>query len=331
MAIVVDAHSDILNDIYPRRLLGERKILENFWIPKMIKGGIDIRILALYSESQFLPELALRRALDLISMLYEEIQSSSKSILCTNFKCLKEATEEKKIGFILGMEGSEPLGSDIQLLRIFYKLGLRVLGLTHTLRTYLADGAPLKKKNKGREGGLTEAGIEFLEEAQKMGILIDVSHLNDSSFWDVIKFKKSPIIASHSNCRSLCHTPRNISDKQIKAIADSGGVIGINSCSLLVQGGTLEDLLNHIDHLANKGGIEHTGLGLDFADYLYKYMTEPEKKTISYEWIKPVDGLSGDEDVPKITEKLSKRGYKPREIDLIMGENFIRLFKEILK
>jgi membrane dipeptidase len=331
MAIVVDAHSDILTDIYPRRILGERQVLERHWIPKMRKGGIDIRVVALYTDAQYLPELALRRALDLIATLYEEIDECSGAMLCRTYEDILRAKREEKIGFIIDMEGAEPLGSDLQLLRIFYALGLRVLGFTHALRTYLADGAFLYPKKTGQVGGLTDVGVAFLDQAQSMGIVIDVSHLNDPSFWDLVNFTRAPIIASHSNCRALSDHARNLADDQIKAVVETGGVIGVNACSVFVQGGTIRDLMDHIDRLVNVGGIEHVGLGLDFADYMVQYMTECERSRFSIAGMRPVEGLAGDEDVPIIADKLRKRSYKAADIDRIMGENFVRLFRDVLR
>jgi membrane dipeptidase len=330
MGMIVDAHSDILQDVYERRLLGERGILKNYWIPKMKQGQISVRVLALYNGAQYLPEMALRRALGLITALYEEIDESENIVLCTSYQDLKEAKEDGKISFILGMEGSEPLGLDIHLLRIFYELGLRVLGLTHTRRTYLADGAPIMNKRMGKQGGITDIGVEFLERAEAMGIVIDVSHLNDVSFWDAMSFTKMPMIASHSNCRTLFNHPRNLTDEQIKAIANRGGVVGVNACSLFVGNGGLNKLIGHIEHLLEKGGREHVGLGLDFADYLVQYMAPSERAKGPLEGIKPVKGLVGDEDVLLIAESLAKKGYKSRDIDLIMGGNFMRVFKTIL-
>ncbi len=330
MSIGFDAHSDILNDIHPRRILGEREVLEKFWIPRMRKGGIAVRVVAIYSDIQYLPELALRRGLDLVATLYEEIEESSSATLCTSFEEIKRAIEKGKIGFILGMEGAEPLGADIQLLTIFYKLGLRVFGFTHALRTYLADGSFLSPRRRGKEGGLTDVGVGFLEKAQELGIVIDVSHLNDPGFLDVMEFSKGPVIASHSNCRALFDHPRNLSDEQIRAIAERGGVIGVNACGAFVRPPTLERLVDHIDHIVKVGGVEHAGLGPDFADYLLQYMTEKERARIPVEWIKPVEGCCGDEEFFRIADELKRRGYKSREIDLIMGENFLRVFEEIL-
>jgi membrane dipeptidase len=331
MGIVIDAHSDILCDIQHRRLHGEKQVLKNLWVPKMRKGGIDIRIVAIYSSSQYLPELALRKGLDIIATLYTELDEYPDSVLCRNYYDIIKAKEENKAGFILGMEGAEPLGADIQLLRIFYTLGLRVLGFTHALRTYLADGSFLTPRKTGQAGGLTDLGLAFLEEAQEMGILIDVSHLNDPGFWDVIEFSRAPVVATHSNCRALMDHPRNLTDDQIRAVADSGGVIGVNACSLYVEPSDLEHLVGHIDHVVNVGGIEHAGLGPDFNDYFAQCMSESENAQLPLEGILPVSGLSGDEDIPRIAEELEKLGYRSGEIDLIMGENFLRVFKEIFQ
>jgi membrane dipeptidase len=331
MPITIDAHSDILNDIHPRRLLGEKAVLERDWVPKMRKGGIDIRVVAIYTEPPLLPELALRRGLDLVASLYEDIAGSPSCLLCRTYGDIQRAKEAGKIGLILGMEGAEPLGMDIQLLRIFYELGLRVLGLTHALRTYLADGAFFSVRKTGQLGGLTDVGARFLEEAEKLGIVVDVSHLNDPSFWDVIKFAQAPVIASHSNCRALRDHLRNLTDDQIKAVADGGGVVGVNACSVFVNPPDLEHLVDHIDHIVKVGGIEHAGLGPDFADYLLVYMTEVDKASLPLDGVMPVRGLPGDEAFPRFAEELARRGYKPRDVDLIMGENFGRVFKEILK
>jgi membrane dipeptidase len=331
MSIVIDAHSDILNDIHPRRLLGERAVLEKHWVPKMRAGRIDIRVAAIYTEPPMLPELALRRGLDLVASLYEDIAESPSAVLCRTYGDIERAKGAGKVGLILGMEGAEPLGADIQLLRIFYELGLRVLGLTHALRTYLADGAFFSKRKSGQLGGLTDVGARFLEEAEKLGIVIDVSHLNDPSFWDVIEFAERPVIASHSNCRALCDHRRNLTDDQIKAVADRGGVVGVNACSVFVSPPELPRLVDHIEHIIKVGGIEHAGLGPDFADYLLAYMTEVDRASMPLDGVMPVRGLPGDEAFWKFAEELQNRGYKVGEIELIMGGNFARVFKSILK
>jgi len=329
MAIVVDAHSDILSDILGRRAAGQTEILNSTWLPAMDSGGIDVRVLALYSSPQYLPELALRRALDEIAALYAELDRSPRAALCTTHAAILQATREGKKGFILGLEGAEPLGSDLGLLRIFYALGVRVLGITHAARNYAADGAFLVPKRTGTVGGLSDFGVALVERAQAMGMLVDVSHLNDPGFWDVVKLSTRPVMASHSNCRALRDEPRNLTDDQIRAVADTDGFIGINSINRFVEPPDLPHLLDHLDRLVKIAGKTHVGLGLDFCYYLLEHKSPVERSGLRKGAYLSVEGLDSDADVPKIPRMLAERGYSPDSIDMIMGENFLRVFKAV--
>jgi membrane dipeptidase len=330
MAIVIDAHSDILSDIVGRRAAGQRGILNSAWLPAMDAGGIDARVLALYSPPDYLPELALRRALDAIAALHAELDESPRAALCTTSTEIVRATSEGKKAFVLGMEGVDPLGSDLDLLRIFYELGVRVLGITHAQRNYAADGAFFEPKKTGVVGGLSDFGVALVERAQTMRMILDVSHLNDPGFWDVVKASRAPIIASHSNCRALADHPRNLTDEQIQAVADTGGVIGINSINRFVTPPDLPRLLDHVDHLVKIAGKEHVGLGLDFCYYLLEHKSPVERSGMRKGAYLSVDGLVNDADVPKIPKLLAERGCPPDTIDLIMGENFLRVFHAVL-
>jgi membrane dipeptidase len=331
MAIVVDAHSDLLSDILGRRAAGQTKVLESIWLPAMQAGGIDLRVAAIYSPPQYVPELALRRALDEVAGFLDELDATPGAALCTTPDDIRRATSEGKRGFILGMEGVEPLGSDLTLLGVFYRLGVRVLGITHALRNYAADGAFFDPKRTGLVGGLSDFGVELVEKAQTMGMLLDISHLNEPGFWDVVKLSRAPIIASHSNCRALTDHPRNLTDEQIRAVADTGGVIGINSIARFVDPPDLPHLLDHVDRLINIAGKEHVGLGLDFCSYLLEHKSPVERSGMRPRAYLSVDGLAGDHDVPKIPALLAERGYPGDTIDLIMGENFHRVFRQVLK
>lgn len=331
MSIVVDAHSDLLSDILGRRAAGQKKVLESIWVPAMVAGKIDVRVAAIFSGPQYLPELALRRALDEVAGFLEELEATSGAALCTSHDGILRATSQGKRGFILGMEGVDPLGSDLNLLSVFYRLGVRVLGITHALRNYAADGAFFEPKRTGLVGGLSDFGVELVERAQAMGMILDVSHLNDPGFWDLVKISRAPIIASHSNCRALTDHPRNLTDEQIKAVADSGGVIGINSIARFVNPPDLPHLLDHLDRLVKIAGKEHVGLGLDFCYYLLEHKSPVERSGMRPRAYLSVDGLAGDHDVPKLPALLAERGYPADTIDLIMGGNFMRVFKEVLK
>lgn len=331
MALVVDAHSDLLNDVLGRRAAGQTKVLESIWVPAMAAGRIDVRVAAIFSGSQHLPELALRRALDLVAAFLDELDTTPGAALCATHDEIRRAAADGKRAFVLGMEGVEPLGSDLALLRVFYTLGVRVLGITHALRNYAADGAFFVPKRTGTVGGLSDFGVELVERAQAMGMLIDVSHLNDPGFWDVVKCSRAPIVASHSNCRTLTDHPRNLTDEQIKAVAETGGVIGINSINRFVDPPDLPHLMNHVDHLVKMAGKEHVGLGLDFCYYLLEHKSPVERSGMRKGAHLSVDGLAGDHDVPKIPALLAERGYTPDAIDLIMGENFLRVFRSVFK
>jgi membrane dipeptidase len=330
MSIVVDAHSDILSDILGRRSAKQTGILSSTWLPAMDAAGIDVRLLAIYSGPEHLPEQALRRALDQIAALHAELEESPRAALCVSHREVVQAVAEGKKAFLLSLEGAEPLGSDLGLLTIFHRLGVRALGITHALRNYAADGAFFEPVRTGTVGGLSDFGVALVERAQALNMLVDVSHLNDPGFWDVVALARKPIIASHSNCRALRDHPRNLTDEQIKAVADTGGFIGLNSINRFVEPPDLPHLLDHLDRLVRIAGVEHVGLGLDFCHYLLEHKSPVARSAMRKGAYLSVTGLERDADVPKLPKLLAERGYTPDAIDGIMGENFLRLFKEIV-
>jgi len=333
--MVVDAHSSVLSPVLAERtggLAGRSGVIEADVVPGMRKGGIDARVVFIYDWRDFLPELALRRGLDQVAALYAEAEESPSVVLCTSVDAMKRAKENGKVALVLGMEGCEPLGRDLGLLQIFHRLGLRVLSLTHSLRNYAADPSAyfVAAARTRVSGGLSEFGVQVVEAANELGIAIDVSHMNEAGFWNVLEFSNRPVLASYSNCRALFDTPRNLTDEQIRALAAKGGVVGINACALVVAGrpdATLDQLLGHLDHLVKVGGIESAGFGFDFADYLPRYLGEHDRTRIPY--LGPVQGLAGDAEVPGLIEALGRRGYKDEEIELVAGKNLLRVFREV--
>jgi membrane dipeptidase len=253
-------------------------------------------------NNYFLPEMALRKTLDQISYLYQEMEESPGTMRnCKTFSDVWQAKHKGQIGIVLSFEGIDALHNDIHLLRVFYELGVRGIGLTWSRRNYAGDGAFFKPLKEGRKGGLTSFGVEAIEAAEALGMFIDVSHLNDEGFWDVMKFAKKPMIASHSNCRALVDSMRNLTDKQIGALAEKRGVIGMNALSALTgdvsEGSkrlTAEDLLDHVDHIVKLVGINHVGLGFDFCDSFKNFFTMPES-------LETYDVLNGHGSLHEIT------------------------------
>ena len=327
-AFTVDAHFDLTYDVANRRERGQKKAIETNFLPQFKSGGLDLLVSAIFIDDFFLPEMGLRRALDQISYLHEEIDESPGQFrICRSTADAYAAQAAGETALFLSLEGAEPLQNNLQLLRIFYELGVRGLGLVWSRRNYVADGAFFSETREGRKGGLTSFGVELIEKAEALGMFIDVSHINDEGFWDVIDVATKPLIASHSNCRSLAGSMRNLTDDQIRAIAKNGGVIGMNSIDIFIRDNETEinvsHFIDHVDHIVNICGFEHVGIGFDLCDNFKDYLqVGPAVETCDV--IKTHAGL-GD-----FTEGLIVRGYRDSEIIAILGGNFMRFFSEIL-
>jgi membrane dipeptidase len=314
-AIIFDGHCDTVLDIFnKKRSLGEKSDYSHLDIPRMKKGGVNVQFFAAFIEEIYKPNASLKRTLQLIDCIYQQIEKNKEEIsIATDYEQIKNTIEADKIAAILSIEGGEALEGDLGVLRMLYKLGVRLLTLTWNQRNQIADGVGESQTGSG----LTEFGFKVIDEMNKLGMLIDVSHLSETCFWEVIKRSKSPIVASHSNCYNLCPHLRNLKDEQIKAIAEKGGIIGITFVPDFLTNEkretTIKDVTEHIDYLVKRVGVDYVGLGSDF---------DGTK-------VLPL-GLEGVDKVPNITEELLNRGYKVEEIEKILGNNWVRVFKKVV-
>ena len=314
-AIVIDGHCDTILEIANKKInFGKRNTKGHLDIPRLQEGGVNVQVFAIFIEDIYKPDRALKRTLQLYDIFYQELMNNQNHIsLITHCYQIEKAKKAGKIGVILAIEGGEAMEGDLGILRVLHKLGIRLITLTWNQRNQIADGVGEARTNSG----LTEFGVKVVEEMNKLGILIDISHLSETGFWDVIKHSKNAIVASHSNCFSLCPFRRNLKDDQIKALSDKGGVIGVTYVpDFLTQDkrkADIEDVLNHIDYLIKIGGINCVGLGSDFDG----------TRAL------PIN-LDGADKIPNITSGLIRRGYKENEILKILGGNFLRVFKEII-
>jgi membrane dipeptidase len=248
----------------------------------------------------------------MLDTFYSECLKNEDSITpATSHQDILKAIDQGKMVALLSIEGADILEGDLGILRVFYRLGVRMLGLVHSLRNQLADGVTDSRTG----GGLSEFGVKVVEELNHLGVLIDVSHLSDSGFWDLIDVTSEPIMASHSNCRAVCGHVRNLTDDQIQVLADRGGVMGINFSPNFIHPtkADVARVVDHIDHIVELVGVDYVGLGSDF------------------------DGIRGTpvglEDVskmPNITLDLVNRGYSEEDIRKILGENHLRVFKDVV-
>lgn len=309
--MIFDAHSDLPLYIYEERKNGNAVLERSF--ERFFGETIRSRVMAIWTP----PEkrvIALRHALEVLNNLHKDVIESPSFELVTSVKDMRNAIKNGKVALWLGLEGGEPIENSLDLLEVFYALGLRVLTLTWSLRNAIGDGVFERTK-----GGLTNFGIEVLGKAEELGIVVDVSHLNEQGFWDVIETTSFPIIASHSNAYSLCPNPRNLKDDQIKAIAESGGVIGVNAIPSFVdkENPTLDKLVAHIEYIADLAGYEHVGLGFDFVYYL-KGWSE-----------KSVKGFENESKIPELLKRLNET-FSKREVEAIAFKNFERVFERVV-
>ena len=292
--------------------LGERTGLGHVDFPRLKDAGVDCQVFAISSERSRTPAFPLRTALEMISRFNSECESNKSLVTpVRNYSEIIDAKEEGKIAVMLSIEGGDVIEGRVELFSIFYELGVRIVGLVHSLRNQLADGVTDRRTG----GGLSQIGIQSLEELERLGMIIDVSHLNDEGFWDVLENANNPIIASHSNSRAVCDHPRNMTDDMIVALADMNGVMGMNFAPSFVHPdtATVGGVVDHIDHIVNLVGPNHVGLGSDFDGIPYT----------------PI-GLEDVSRMPAITEELVRREYSEEDIKKILGDNHLRLFKNVL-
>lgn len=311
---VVDGHCDSLGDY----LEGKRSLRDSsqggHWdLERARKGKIGLQILAAYIESQYKPTQATWRGLELIHAAHRFVRENSSEVsMIREKKDLLALPDSDRLGVLLSVEGGEILGESLFMLDLIYELGVRALGLTWNQRNAIADGAGEKTNSR-----LTRFGEEVVRRMNGLGMLIDVSHLNEAGFWHVLELSDQPITASHSCAYSLCPHPRNLTDDQLRAIAQVKGVVGVNFYPAFLTPDSqaqCADVIRHICHIVEVAGIDTVGLGSDF-DGISCTPT----------------GLDHVEDVPKIATALRDIGFSVTDVEKIMYKNFMRLLLDVIK
>lgn len=282
-------------------------------LPKMQEGHLDAVFMAAYMGQGPRDKKSSNNAVEYISALINKIhqQASIHADLCgiatSEAELIKLKSEGKKALFI-GIENGYGIGKDIENLQIYYDMGVRYMTLCHTKDNDICDTS---SQTENEWGGLSPFGKKVIQEMNRLGIMIDVSHAGISTFNDVIKLSTKPIIASHSSVRSLCEHDRNLTDEQIKAIVQNNGVIQVCMVDMFINPdntkASLEDAMEHIDHIVRIAGIDYVGIGSDF---------DGGGRLI---------GLEGTNDLINITVKLLERGYSEEDIAKIWGKNLLRV------
>jgi membrane dipeptidase len=257
-----DCHNDLLLGVTVQRDLGNDGLFADFWLPQLRAGNVRLVVLPVYTEDWFTGEAALRRALTTIETARQLAQRHAADVaLVTTAGELRVALDAGRIALVLAFEGLEPVGADVDLIDTFWHLGVRMASLTWNRRTPFADGLD----ERGTGAGLTELGLKAIARMERLGMIVDVSHLADAGFEHIGRVATRPFVASHSSCRDVYDHPRNLRDDQLLTIADRGGFVSLNAMADFVgQDSTIDTFLDHIDHAVQLVGAEHVGLGLDF-------------------------------------------------------------------
>jgi membrane dipeptidase len=353
-ALVIDTHMDTLQRVLMQGAdLGVRSDNGQSDLPRLKAGGVDAQFFAVWPDPMYAPHHAARRTLQLIDAMYGVLAKyPDRMELARNAADIERIAASGKLAALMGIEGGHAIQNDLALLRMFHRLGVSYMTLTHSNTNDWADSST----DKARWGGLNDFGRQVVREMNRLGMLVDVSHVSEDTVMDVLEVSTKPVIASHSSCLALCNHPRNLSDKALKTIAKNGGVIGINFFSGFVDQKYLDamnamqnDILATINEkkqiapedldrvaaerlkLLDDPGIPRPPFAriLDHIDHAVKIAGIDHVGIGSdLDMIPTPEGMNDVSDMPIITKGLLERGYKETDIRKILGGNFLRVLRQ---
>jgi membrane dipeptidase len=301
---VVDAHCDTISLVLDEGHMFAHGSPENHIdVPRLRAAGMGIQVLACWNEPQWSGHAAFARCMEKIGTFYQEQRKADLRLVKT-----KADLDVPELGFILSLEDAAPCMGSTRHIDALYAAGVRMIGLTWNGRNEIADGL----KVGSMPGGLTDVGRVCVGHMQELGIVVDLSHIAEVGFWDVVRESTKPLACSHSNAKAVHDHIRNLTNEQIKAIAASGGVIGVTYVPSFLGPDRpgIDEVVRHIEHIAEVGGIDVVGLGSDF---------DGIQQT-------PI-GLEDCSRTPALTAALLQRGWKEDDLAKLLGGNWIRVFK----
>jgi membrane dipeptidase len=359
-AIVVDTHDDVTQRmIFDKKFdIAARNRTGSLDIPRMREGGLDALFFSIWIAGNVTGPVAVKRALDQIDAVREAVRTHPKDlILATTSADIRRAATEGKIAALMGVEGGHMIAEDLAVLRVFAALGVRYMTLTHSLNTAWADSSG----DKPAHNGLTAFGKDVVREMNRLGMMVDISHVADKTFFDVLKITRAPVIASHSSARAIANAPRNMTDDMLRAMTKNGGVVMINYHSGFLSEAfrTAQQspaLKTRLDEAAKRCGQDEACGILESQRINREAMASGELPKVTWQAIVDhidhvakvagVDhvGLGSDFDgatmplgmedaskLPKITDALLRKGYSEADVLKILGGNILRVMEAVEK
>ena len=359
-AIVIDSHDDTTQRLLSDKTfdISKRNANGNIDVPRMREGGLDALFFSIWVPSDLTGPPAVKKAMDLIDSVREAARLHPNDLMiATTAAEIRQAVAAHRIAALMGMEGGHMIDDDLRLLRLYAALGVRYLTLTHFKNNNWADSST----DKPAHNGLTPFGKDVVRELNRLGVMVDVSHVSDKTFYDAIEVSKAPVIASHSSCRAIDKHPRNMTDDMLRALAKNGGVVMINyEVSFLSEeyriasdkagGGVVAQL----SALSKRCGGDEACSTLESARIYTNAMKTGALPRVN--WEKIIDhidhavnvagadhvGLGSDFDgatmpigmedaskLPKITDALLKKGYSEQDVEKILGGNILRVMEAV--
>lgn len=314
--MVFDSHSDIWSDVTVRSLQGETDIFRKYHYQRLQQGGIEGSIFAMWIDPPYdkEPDTRLRQIMEAIEKEIPCCQDILRVV--HDYEEMQQAKNEGNFYAFIGCEGLSGIGEDLEQIDRLYAFGVRHASLTWNEQNLLASGI-----RGNEEMGLTKLGIQALHKIQKRHMIFDVSHLNDKSFWDVMRHTNGPVVATHSGSRSLCSVPRNLTDEMIKALVETGGMIGVNSYPNFISQNeneqTVSMLARHIEHMVDTAGIDRVGFGFDFCEFLEG-------------GVPSLQGLESASEVPNLLKAMYMIGFTQEDIEKVSYKNWHEMIRRIL-
>jgi membrane dipeptidase len=333
-APLIDCHSDIIIDIHRRRAQGEGRVFERVHLPALRAGGVAASICTVGGDPACLCPLGtsnpFESALALVDTLRRDLALSAGARIAGCAEDVRRLLADDIFAIVPALEGAAPLRGDPALVEEFYAIGIRSIGLTWNSRNEVAVGL------RSGDGGLSETGRAVIREMNRIGMLVDVAHATPATFWDVVAVAEAPFVASHANARSLQDHPRNLDDDQLRAICDVGGLVGVVLFPLYVgpQPVTIEHVLDQIEFLVDKVGVESVGIGADFIDYAVEEVVAgyvergvPHEEYLAH-FLYPA-GVETCRSLSRLLDGMERRGFAPDAIRKIASENILRVLTDV--
>jgi membrane dipeptidase len=358
-SIVLDTHDDTTQRFFSKNYdLGKRNPDGHVDIPRMREGGMNAIFFSIWIDGRIMGPPAVQEALDQIDAVHQNVERySSDLVFCRTASEIRRAHDQGKIAVLMGVEGGHMIGNDIRVLRVFGDLGVRYMTLSHFYNDEWADSST----DKPAHNGLTDFGKDIVREMNRQGIMVDISHVSDKTFYDALEVSKSPLIASHSSCRALCNHVRDMSDDMIKALAAKGGVIQINyeesfldqaykdAFDKATSGGGVVSMFSQLKkqcgddrecfdraqdafrkRLTAEGKLPHVSWEriIDHIDHAVK-LVGPDHVGLGsdFDGASMPEGMEDCSKLPKITEALMRMGYSDDDIRKILGGNLLRVME----